>query len=713
MLDSRRGSGAKLILCSLALSALLVSSAGAQGNGSPAQPTNLLVTSVTATSAAFSWQSVPGAASYQVEVATDSKFHSVASSGSTSSTSIDVNGLAGGTTYLWHVRADNGKKESDWKEGASFATEPAEAVVQAPVAPGLVSPSNNAKDIPADVTLSWSSVEGADSYRIQISTDANFASTVTDEAGLTATSFGASGLSQGAKYHWRVSAANAGGTSPWSSKRALTVASSESGGSALSSPASVDPPSGLQVDNITSTSATLSWSGSSSAKFDVQLNPGSKSYSTNSSTLTITSLSPNTTYDWQVRSKSSNGKDTSDWVSGPSFTTLESPPPPPPKPPAPTGLSAAPTETGATLSWNGSAGATSYRVQVSTKANFPPGQTDQSVTTDTTLVIGGLSSQTTYFWRVSATNTAGTSGWSTSGFTTLGAQASQIPAVPTGLNATLTETGVTLSWNSSVGATSYRVEVSTKANFPPGQTDQDVTTADTSMAVGGLSSQTTYYWRVSATNAAGTSGWSTAGFTTLVTQPSQPPAAPTGLSATLTATGATLSWNRSTGAFSYRAEVSTKLNFPPGQTTSVTTSDTFLTVNGLTDGTTYYWQVGASNGTDSPSWSGVVSFTTTASGVTSVDPVDQTVPAGFRLSQNYPNPFNPSTTIEFSMPKSAHVRINIYNTLGDLVHTLVDENLSPGTHRRQWVASGLTSGVYFYRIQTNGYVETKRLVLLK
>jgi hypothetical protein len=109
----------------------------------------------------------------------------------------------------------------------------------------------------------------------------------------------------------------------------------------------------------------------------------------------------------------------------------------------------------------------------------------------------------------------------------------------------------------------------------------------------------------------------------------------------------------------------------------------------------------------------VVSFTTTASGVTSVDPVDQTVPAGFRLSQNYPNPFNPSTTIEFSMPKSAHVRINIYNTLGDLVHTLVDENLSPGTHRRQWVASGLTSGVYFYRIQTNGYVETKRLVLLK
>jgi hypothetical protein len=538
----------------------------------------------------------------------------------------------------------------------------------------------------------------------------------------------------------------------------------------------------------------------------VILNPGNEYFPDVRPPLTVTTLDPNTTYDWQVRS--TKGNDTSSWVSGPSFTTLESPPPPPPKPPAPTGLSATPTatgvtlswnssagatsylveistksnfppgqtdqevttettlvisglssqtayywrvsatnaagtsgwstggfttlasqvsqkplaptglsatptETGATLSWDSSVGATSYLVEISTKANFPPGQTDQNATTETTLVISGLSSQTTYFWRVSATNTAGTSGWSTSGFTTLGTQPSQLPAVPTGLNATLTETGVTLSWNSSVGATSYRVEVSTKSNFPPGQTDQDVTTADTSMAIGGLSSQTTYYWRVSATNAAGTSGWSTAGFTTLVTQPSQPPAAPTGLSATLTATGATLSWNRSTGAFSYRAEVSTKLNFPPGQTTSVTTSDTFLTVNGLTDGTTYYWQVGASNGTDSPSWSGVVSFTTTASGVTSVDPVDQTVPAGFRLSQNYPNPFNPSTTIEFSMPKSAHVRINIYNTLGDLVHTLVDENLSPGTHRRQWVASGLTSGVYFYRIQTNGYVETKRLVLLK
>ena len=234
------------------------------------------------------------------------------------------------------------------------------------------------------------------------------------------------------------------------------------------------------------------------------------------------------------------------------------------------------------------------------------------------------------------------------------------------------------------------------------------------MVIGGLESQTMYYWRVSAVNGAGMSEWSVGEFTTVtVVQPSSGPLAPTGLSAQPAETGATLMWNKSAGATAYPIQISANSHFPPGQTVSVTTSDTFFTVGDLHEGDTYYWQVGASDGVNSPSWSDVESFTLTASGLTAVDPLDESVPTAFRLSQNYPNPFNPSTTIEFSVTKSGPVKLAIYNSLGDLVHTLVDENLSRGTYRRQWVASGLASGVYFYRIQTNEYSETKRLVLLK
>jgi len=121
--------------------------------------------------------------------------------------------------------------------------------------------------------------------------------------------------------------------------------------------------------------------------------------------------------------------------------------------------------------------------------------------------------------------------------------------------------------------------------------------------------------------------------------------------------------------------------------------------------------VSASSSAGTSGWS-TASFTT-QQGTTAADEVASDVPSEFELSQNYPNPFNPSTTIQFSLSKSSHVKILIYSTLGHLVHTLVDEALPPGTYRKQWVATGMMSGIYFYRIQAGGFVETKRLVLVK
>jgi hypothetical protein len=89
------------------------------------------------------------------------------------------------------------------------------------------------------------------------------------------------------------------------------------------------------------------------------------------------------------------------------------------------------------------------------------------------------------------------------------------------------------------------------------------------------------------------------------------------------------------------------------------------------------------------------------------------IPANFELGQNYPNPFNPSTTISYSIPKSALVIIKVYDILGRQVTTLVNEEKNAGNYNVEFNAGALASGVYFYRMQTGSFIQTKKLLLLK
>ena len=89
------------------------------------------------------------------------------------------------------------------------------------------------------------------------------------------------------------------------------------------------------------------------------------------------------------------------------------------------------------------------------------------------------------------------------------------------------------------------------------------------------------------------------------------------------------------------------------------------------------------------------------------------IPGEFKLSQNYPNPFNPVTNIEFDVPKSSFVKLTVYDVKGRAVETLVNSELSPGTYKTDWNAANFSSGVYFYRLQVQGYIETKKMLLIK
>jgi ligand-binding sensor domain-containing protein len=88
-------------------------------------------------------------------------------------------------------------------------------------------------------------------------------------------------------------------------------------------------------------------------------------------------------------------------------------------------------------------------------------------------------------------------------------------------------------------------------------------------------------------------------------------------------------------------------------------------------------------------------------------------PKEFSLSQNYPNPFNPSTTIYFSVQSSEFVTLKVFDVLGNEAATLVNEEKPAGVYEVEFNASGLSSGIYFYKIQTSSFVETKKMILLR
>jgi hypothetical protein len=93
--------------------------------------------------------------------------------------------------------------------------------------------------------------------------------------------------------------------------------------------------------------------------------------------------------------------------------------------------------------------------------------------------------------------------------------------------------------------------------------------------------------------------------------------------------------------------------------------------------------------------------------------VDISAPAVFTLEQNYPNPFNPSTKIRFSIPTETDVRLNVYNTLGQEVAEIVNSRLKEGYHEVNFDAVSLTSGIYFYRLEADKFVDVKKMIIIK
>lgn len=100
-------------------------------------------------------------------------------------------------------------------------------------------------------------------------------------------------------------------------------------------------------------------------------------------------------------------------------------------------------------------------------------------------------------------------------------------------------------------------------------------------------------------------------------------------------------------------------------------------------------------------------------GVVGIEPISNVIPDKYELFQNYPNPFNPVTNIKFDLPRASQIKLAIYNSIGQKVAELFNGELSAGTYKYSWDAGTFASGIYFYRIESDNFVATKKLVLLK
>ncbi len=255
-----------------------------------------------------------------------------------------------------------------------------------------------------------------------------------------------------------------------------------------------------------------------------------------------------------------------------------------------------------TLNWNAVANATTYTVQWSTTAaNFSPILGTASNVTATNYTITGLTSGTSYRYRIAAVNGCGTSGYKTGDVVPSGSVLGA-PTNPVANNILCTQFNAT--WNPVTGATSYEVQRATDSGFTTGVvTFVGITT--NSFTITGLTSLATYYFRVRAINGCGNSPYVSS---SSVTMNSALPAAPGSVNSSgLYCSEFTMNWNASVGAVDYTVQRATDAAFTAGFISVANITATSYTFTGLTSNTTYYYRVYARNGCGTSTVAGVPS----------------------------------------------------------------------------------------------------------
>jgi predicted small secreted protein len=267
-----------------------------------------------------------------------------------------------------------------------------------------------------------------------------------------------------------------------------------------------------------------------------------------------------------------------------------------------------------TLTWHKASNDSLYTLQLSASSTFSIRIINDNMITDTAVSVPPalLANNTPYYWKVAITKkggevTAFSAPWT---FTTIVAvPGTPILASPSS-SATNQPLSMSLSWNASTGASTYRVQLSTNASFSDTLVDDSTLTLLTK-AIGPLFTSATYFWRVNAKNAGGTSAWSSVwSFTTIPPAPAVPTLSSPANSATNQPLSTSLAWNAVSGASTYHVQMSTSAAFSDTVADDSTLTVPSKSIAPLSTSKTFYWRINAKNPGGTSAWSSVWSFTT-------------------------------------------------------------------------------------------------------
>jgi len=504
-------------------------------------------------------------------------------------------GLASGTTYYFRVSAVNAAGASSYRSASATTLTPPPTVPAAPSAFSATAVSTS------QVDLAWADMSSDETgFKVELATSVNGTYTTLTTTLANATAYSAVGLSSGTTYYFRLSAVNGAGSSSVLSASATTL---------TPAPTVPSAPTGFSAVAASTTQINLTWIDNSNNESGFQIDrastvngPFSSIYvaGANVTSYNDTGLVSGVTYYYRVSSFNAPGFSAYDSASATTTVAVT-------VPVAPSSLSAsAQSSTQIFLTWaDNSNNETGFQVLRATSSGGPFSSVYTSASNVTSYNDSGLASGVTYYYRVSAFNGAGSSSYTSASATTT----ATAPTAPSALNATGVSTSqIDLTWSdNSNNETGFRVQRATSLN---GNYNTITTTSAnaTSYSVTGLSSGTTYYFRVSAVNAAGNSNSTSASATTLVA----PPAAPSTLSATaISSSQINLAWSdNSNNETGFRIEKSSAFSGPYTLLTTTGANATSYSDVSLPAMQTYYYRVMSVNA------SGTSAATTPASATT-------------------------------------------------------------------------------------------------
>ncbi len=650
-------------------------------------------------------------------------------------TSFQVFDLDEDTTYYWRVSMTSDSSVSSWSDVRSLRTG------RVPAQVFLLGPDNGAVVTSDSALMSWHQSQfEVDRYWIELATDSLFTGSMIDST-VADTARVVSPLQHYTTYWWRVRAHNPVGWGEFSEVREFFTYFT-----ALPPPVLLSPPD--RAINLPAT-VSLVWRVTSPVlvptdtvryHFQFARDIAFDSLLVNDSTLvdtttTVGNLLEGTVYFWRVQAKDSFS--TSPWSEHWRFRTL------PPLPSQVTSLS--PDNGSAVLAdsirilWRQGVPETDrYWLELATDSTFSNAITDSSII-DTTTVVHDLAHQETYYWRVRAHNA---SGWGPPGSVWNFLSVTHAPTSPDLVspadqtsNELLTVAFVWQTVNpdifrqamrdvlqirkpgrhvlddpemSPTDSLAYHLQIARDAGFQD-LVENDSLLVDTTDVVSSFSPNTTYYWRVRASNLFGSGNWSAIWRFTTLAFPAQIVLDAPEDEAIITDVNAVCRWFPGTPLVDrYWFEWTEDSTFAVSEIDTSGIDTTFI-ASPLQNGQSYYWRARGHNTLGWGEFSDVWSFSVL---ITSVEP-DEEIPAVFSLSQNYPNPFNPSTRITYGLPQQAHVTLEIFTVLGERVEILVDESQEAGYHDASLNLRGFASGIYLYRLQAGDFVQTRKLLLVK